>query len=165
MIYTNRLVLRKFKENDIDLIYDINNDPECIKFNGWDSMSYDECKTVLKKWMDSYDDKCSIGVFCIECNKSKEKIGMAFIKVYAEPGQYEIGFRLRRLHWDKGYAKEITKGFISHAEAKLNAKEIVAEVYKANTRSRSIFEKLGFDMYQHPDGEDGLLYRLVLNKE
>ncbi|HYE09391.1 MAG TPA: GNAT family N-acetyltransferase, partial [Patescibacteria group bacterium] len=78
--------------------------------------------------------------------------------------QFEIGFRLRSSHWDKGYAKEITRGFIRYAEDKLEASEIIAEIFAANTRSRNVFEKLGFESSVHPDGEDGLLYRYSINK-
>ena len=38
ILETDRLIIRKFTHEDIELIYDINNNPECIKFNGWDSM-------------------------------------------------------------------------------------------------------------------------------
>ncbi|MCB2297879.1 hypothetical protein [Clostridium tagluense] len=37
-IETERLIIRKFTSQNIDLIFDINNNPECIKFNSWDSI-------------------------------------------------------------------------------------------------------------------------------
>jgi len=51
LMNTSRLIIRKFSEDDIDIIYEINNHPECIRFNGWDSMSKDECRIVLHNWM------------------------------------------------------------------------------------------------------------------
>lgn len=165
MIKTERLSLRKITEEDIDLIFDINNDPECIKFNGWESMSLEKCNAEIDKWINKYKEDNRIGVFCVESIHSKEKIGMSYIVGYQEPDKYEIGFRLRSDKWNNGYAKEITREFIRYAEYYLNAREIIAEVYKANTRSRNIFEKLGFEMAIHPDGEDGLLYSYIFNRK
>lgn len=78
-------------------------------------------------------------------------------------GEFEIGFRLRKIHWNKGYAKEITRGFINYLSNKLNADTVIAEVYADNLKSRNVFEKLGFLKFRHPSGEDGLVYRYDLN--
>jgi RimJ/RimL family protein N-acetyltransferase len=165
MIETERLFLRKIAEEDIDLIFEINNDPECIQFNGWDSMPLEKCKSVIDGWLHKYKETEQIGVFCVEQIESKVKIGISYIIGYKEPKQFEIGFRLRSSEWNKGYAKEITRGFIRYAEDKLDADEIIAEVFEANSRSRNIFEKLGFESSVHPDGDDGLLYRYTVYKK
>ncbi|MBZ9689711.1 GNAT family N-acetyltransferase [Clostridium estertheticum] len=163
-IETERLIIRKFTNQDIDLIFDINNNPECIKFNGWDSMSIENCKETLDKWMCNYSISPGLGAFCVESKVDKSRIGMAFIVKSKEINQYEIGFRLRRIYWDKGYAKEITREFIKYAEGKLGATSVIAEVYKANVRSRSVFEKFNFTEYGHPDGDDGLVYKYEIVK-
>lgn len=161
---TERLVIRRFNEEDIDLMYDINNHPECIRFNGWDSMSYEECQEGLKRWIRKYSDFPGTGAFCVESKDEKIKIGMAFIVKTNNCDEFEVGFRLRRIHWDKGYAKEITLGFINYSRNKLNAKSIIGEVYADNLRSRNVFEKLDFSKSKHPDGEDGLIYRYDLKR-
>ena len=165
MIETERLFLKKIEQEDIDLIFDINNDPECIRFNGWESMSLEKCEAEIDKWIYKYLETEQVGVFCVRHIESKDKVGMAYIKEYEEPGEFEIGFRLRSTHWNNGYAKEITRSFLEYAGRNLNAHEVIAEVYKANTRSRNVFEKLGFEMEIHPDGEDGLIYRYSLDKK
>jgi len=159
IIETERLIIRKFTNEDMDLILDINNDPECIKFNGWDSMSIERCKEVLDEWIDNYSSSSNSGAFCVENKVDKSKIGMAFIVKWKEMNQYEIGFRLRRIYWDKGYAKEITRGFIRYGENILGADAVIGEVYKTNERSRNVFKKLNFKESVHPEGEDGLIYK------
>lgn len=163
-IETERLVIRKFTDEDIDLVYDINNHPECIKFNGWDSMTIEKCKENLYKWIKNYSIAPGTGAFCVENMSDKTKIGMAFIVKWKESNQYEIGFRLRRICWDKGYAKEITGGLIKYAKSNLEAATIIAEVYKANTRSRNVFQKLGFIELSHPEGDEGLIYKYEIPK-
>ncbi|NEU04847.1 GNAT family N-acetyltransferase [Clostridium senegalense] len=127
---TERLVVRKFNNEDIDLIYDINNDPECIKFNGWDSMSYEDCQDVLRNWIEEYSTFALTGAFCVESKNEISKVGMAFIVEKDKHGEFEIGFRLRRVHWDKGYAKEITFGFINYSRNKINANSLIEEIYR-----------------------------------
>ncbi|MDF2557637.1 MAG: GCN5-related N-acetyltransferase [Bacillales bacterium] len=159
---TERLIIREFKDEDIDLIFDINNDPECIKFNGWNSMSLHECHEVLEKWIQQYSKNPNSGVFCIESKHDNSKIGMAFIVKTKTYGEFEIGFRLRRIQWDKGFAKEVTRGFLNYSKYVLIANSLIAEVYTENIRSRNIFKKLGFEESSHPDGENGLIYRFEL---
>lgn len=122
-------------------------------------MSYERCQEEIRKWIDKYSLNPGTGAFCVESKIEKTKIGMAFIVSTDKAGEYEIGFRLRRIQWDKGYAKEITKGFIEYSKNNLNAYALIAEVYKSNKRSRNVFEKLKFSKFQHPHGEDGLLYK------
>lgn len=163
IIETERLIIREFTQEDVDLLYDINNDPECIKFNGWDSMSYEECEKDIKRWINQYSLLPGTGAFCVECKNEESKVGMAFIVKASNDNEYEIGFRLRRLHWNKGYAKEITREFINYGKEQLNAHAIIGEVYKENIKSRNVFEKLNFSKFPHPHGEEGLLYRYEIN--
>lgn len=159
VIITERLKIREFTTNDIDLIFDINNDNECIRFNGWDSMSEEKCMENLKEWINNYGECPGTGAFCVENRVSNEKIGMAFIVKTKSSDEYELGFRLRRNQWGKGYAKEITRAFIKYARDVLYAKVVIGEVYKANDRSRNVFQKLGFKELPYPGSEGGLIYR------
>jgi RimJ/RimL family protein N-acetyltransferase len=70
ILETEGLIIREFNHEDIDLIYDINNDPECIRFNSWDSMSYEDCQKDIKKWIDQYSNSPGTGAFCVE-NKNR----------------------------------------------------------------------------------------------
>lgn len=102
LIETERLALRPFQNEDLDLIYEINNHPECIKFNGWDSMDKDACHEVLKKWQAKQMALKTSGPLCVVEKETKQPIGMAFIMPW-EAGHetFEIGFRLKydRWHW------------------------------------------------------------------
>ncbi|EQB86289.1 hypothetical protein M918_15230 [Clostridium sp. BL8] len=71
ILETERLIVREFTDEDIDLIYDINNDPECIKFNGWDSMSYERCQEEIRKWIEKYSFSPGTGAFCVESKIEK----------------------------------------------------------------------------------------------
>lgn len=161
ILQTQRLHLRHFTPDDLDLIVEINNHPECIRFNRWDSMSVEDCLACLDHWIAQYDSIIpGCGVFCVE-NHEHEKIGMAFLLPCGDDS-CEIGFRLRRCHWEKGYATEISLGLMAYAKEQLHIGAIIAVVHRDNNRSRRVFEKLNFSCSPHPEGEDGLIYRYQL---
>lgn len=162
---SERLIIRRFTEQDLDLIYEINNHPECIKFNGWDSMSVEDCKNVLEKWMSGYLDHIGLGAFCVETVENHTPIGMSFIVKSEEENAYEIGFRLRRDRWGKGYAKELVKLYAEYGKQILKANKLTAEVDAENFLSRNVFEKMEFDKKEHPNGPTGILYELNLQKD
>ncbi len=159
-IESERLIIRNFDPDDIDLIFEINNHPECIEFNGWNSMSIENCKDVLDKWITGYNKHSSYGVFCVE-TKLRQSIGMAFIMKYDELNDYEIGFRLKRNVWGQGYATEITKLFIEYSKKNLTINSLCAEVDSRNYKSLNVFRKLGFHEYPHPSGEGGKLFKYI----
>ena len=162
IIQTDRLIIRYFTLEDIDLVFEINNHPECILFNGWNSMSINKCKSVLQTWIDAYKLHSSWGVFCVEERMTSEKVGMTFIYDHNETNEYEIGFRFRKDKWGNGYAQEITKEYLSYAKYKLKSKLVYAEVDSKNTNSLRIFEKMNFEKKAHPNGESGVLYEMHL---
>jgi len=156
---TERLNLRKFSETDIDIVYEINNHPECIRFNGWDEMPREKCLQVIKNWKNKYDTLERSGVFHISVSESSTPLGMAFIVDHNETGNYEIGFRFRRSLWGNGYAQEITRFFMEYAQTTLNANSIFGEVHVDNINSCRIFDKLKFEKQVHPSGPSGVLYK------
>ncbi len=164
LIETERLRLRPFHESDLSLIYSINNNPECIRFNGWDSMSHAACQEVLIKWQARQAELKTSGPMCVVEKNTGEAVGMAFILPWQECEEtYEIGFRLQFEKWHQGYAKELTKGFVDYAQNVLKANAIVGEVGTLNERSLNVFRKMGFVESTHPDGDDGRLFTYALN--
>ncbi len=160
ILQTERLRLRHFTVDDLDLIVDINNHPECIRFNRWDSMSVEECGKVLENWMAKYPSLPGCGVLCLETLEG-EKIGMTFLMPQETVSEYEIGFRFRRCHWGKGYATEISRNLLDYAKNQLHAKAVIGLVNVENFRSQRVFEKLNFQRVPW-DSEDGICYKIEL---
>jgi RimJ/RimL family protein N-acetyltransferase len=67
----------------------------------------------------------------------------------------EIGWRLAREHWGRGYATEAASRALSFGFERLGLAEIVSFTAVGNTRSRRVMEKLGMthdpaDDFDHP---------------
>lgn len=67
----------------------------------------------------------------------------------------EIGWRLAKQHWGKGYATEAANIALKYAFTRLHCNEIVAFTTVNNVRSRSVMERLGMhntgNNFMHPD--------------
>src|SRR5437667_7416691 len=61
------------------------------------------------------------------------------------PGQTEIGFRLARPYWGRGFATEAVKAARDYAFATLALPKLVALVDPANVASIRVVQKAGFD--------------------
>jgi RimJ/RimL family protein N-acetyltransferase len=83
----------------------------------------------------------------------------------------EIGWRLRRDAWGRGYATEAANGVLAVAFDDLELEELVSFTTVANTRSRAVMTRIGMvrdpaDDFQHPTIAEGspvrphVLYRL-----
>jgi RimJ/RimL family protein N-acetyltransferase len=83
----------------------------------------------------------------------------------------EVGWRIAREHWGRGYATEAARASLSFGFERLGLPEIVAFTAAGNARSRRVMEKLGMthdpaDDFDHPGLAQGhplqrhVLYRI-----
>jgi len=83
----------------------------------------------------------------------------------------EIGWRIAREHWGRGYAPEAASKSLAHAFGPLGLDEVVSFTAVGNLRSRRVMEKLGMthdpaDDFDHPSLAPGhplrrhVLYRI-----
>ncbi|MCG8584621.1 MAG: GNAT family N-acetyltransferase, partial [Pirellulales bacterium] len=72
----------------------------------------------------------------------------------------EIGWRLARAHWGKGYATEAARAALEYGFEQLGLEEIVAFTVPDNRPSRRVMEKISMthapeDDFDHPTLEAG----------
>ena len=75
-------------------------------------------------------------------------IGFIDISPYHEPEYQELSYLFLPEFWGYGYAFEACQAVLRYCEETLDLKTIVAETQSANTRSRALLERLGFNMKQ-----------------
>jgi RimJ/RimL family protein N-acetyltransferase len=62
------------------------------------------------------------------------------------PDDIELGYRLRKLAWGKGYATEASRALIRKGFAELGAQRVYAEAMAVNWASRRVMEKAGLKL-------------------
>ena len=126
ILETDRLLLRTWKEQDLDPMTAINQDPKVCEF------------------LASIGDRASTQAIIENTKRQYDKHGYCLYAV-------EIGWRLSSRHWKKGYATEAAQAVLHYAFAKLNLNEIVSFTVVNNKASRRIIEKIGLHHDPHDD--------------
>ena len=144
---TQRLILRRFTKADVDLLVELDSDPEVMRYiNGGRSTPREEVEqTLLPKYLGWHRRWESLGRW-----PAIEKATGAFIGWFhlapreGDPeDELALGYRLKRSAWGKGYATEGSRALVEKAFTELGARRVYAETMTVNVASRRVMEKAG----------------------
>jgi len=173
MIETKRLILRSWKESDLESFAAMNADPRVMEF--FPSVkSFEESRKEYQAIQDHFQ-KHGYGFWAVS-EKGQENfcgfIGLRYID-FAAPytPAVEVGWRLAFEYWGKGYATEGAQASLNYAFEVLHLPEVISFTYTGNLRSRVVMEKIGMqhdakDDFDHPNLPPGhRLLRHVLYRK
>jgi RimJ/RimL family protein N-acetyltransferase len=160
MLETERLILRRFTENDIDAIFAMRSNAEMMRFirspqNRQESVNW--LKMVSSLW-----ETDKIG-FCAVVEKSSGSlIGWCGLWRLKETGETEIGYAIARKFWGGNFATEAARAFLIYGFETLKLDKIAAVAVPENKGSRRVMEKLGmtFDYVGEFYGRDLVHYSI-----
>jgi RimJ/RimL family protein N-acetyltransferase len=145
---TERLTLRRFTEQDADLLVELDSDPAVMRYltGGQPTPAEVVREQVLPGLLAAYERwDGDFGVFAAE-----ERDGGAFVGWFLlRPGrggprdEAEIGYRLRQPAWGKGYATEGSRALLDKAFTELDLRLVWGETMSLNTPSQKVMEKIG----------------------
>ncbi len=143
---TERLVLRRFTPGDVELLVELDSDPEVMRhINGGPPTSREQVQgDIIPRWMAMYAAGLGRGFWAACAREDGRFLGWFHLKQgYYWPDELEVGYRLRRAEWGKGVASEGTCGLIAHAFETLGERRVIACTLVANVGSRRVMEKCG----------------------
>ncbi|GHI85413.1 GNAT family N-acetyltransferase [Streptomyces xanthophaeus] len=146
-ILTPRLMLRRWHEDDLVPLSEINGDPEVMRWIGDGSVhDLDETAEDIERWEEEWDEE-GFGVFAVELLGSGELIGAVGLSMpdYL-PEVYpnvEIIWRLGRQYWGQGYASEAAQATLEFALQDRGLDRVVAINRAGNDESENVIRKLG----------------------
>ncbi len=141
MIETDRLILRRFSENDLLDLFEYLSDPEVVKFEPYGLMSLDEVSEELDLRIASEE------MVAVELKSSGILIGNVYLGK-RENDALEIGFVFNQDFWNQGYAMESCKVLI-HEAFSSGITRVCAECDPENQSSWKLLERLGFTREAH----------------
>jgi RimJ/RimL family protein N-acetyltransferase len=147
---TARLVLRRFHDDDLDHLVELDSDPEVMRYiSGGKARPREEIEhDVLPALLRYYERFAGYGFWAAIEKGSGTFIGWFHLR--PGPGapvdEPELGYRLRASAWGKGYATEGSRQLIDQAFTELGAKRVVAGTMAVNVRSRRVMEKAGLTL-------------------
>ena len=147
---TERLLLRRFTEADVDNLVDLDNDPDVMHFiNGGKPTPRDVVQTtILPRFLSYYERDDGYGFWAAVEKSTGNFLGWFHFRPRegTSPDQPELGYRLRKAAWGKGYGTEGSRALIDKGSAELGAQRVTAETMAVNTRSRRVMEKCGLTL-------------------
>ena len=151
---TPRLFLRRFTEEDVPLVYKLNSDPEIIKYVHEPVLENEEqAKEILiNNILPQY--KLNVGRWAIHTKADYEFIGWCGLKYIEEPKMIDLGYRLLKTAWGKGYATEAAQYTLIYGLRDLKIDLITGTAHSENIASIKVLEKIGMK-FSKDDIEDG----------
>ena len=144
ILYTNRLILRPFKETDAEAIYkNWTFDNRVAKYCRWYPHSNIEMtQQLLNMWLEEAKSGFEYR-WAILLNGTDDPIGaIDVVRLSGDNKTATIGYALAYNHWNKGYATEALKEVIKYLfDNGLNV--IEAEHHIDNIASGKVMEKCG----------------------
>lgn len=142
---TERLILRKFIENDIEAMYRIYSDKEVNKFLPWFPLeSLEETRLFFKERYASKYAQPQAYAYAV-CLK-KDNIPIGYINVDMEE-HHDFGYGLRKEFWHQGIITEAGKAVVAQVK-KDGIPYITATHDRNNPRSRNVMKNIGMK-YQY----------------
>ncbi|MGW4968157.1 GNAT family N-acetyltransferase [Nonomuraea sp. NPDC004186] len=152
---TGRLVLRRFTESDAGHLFTLHNDPEVMEFLNGGKPTPRE--VIVGKTLPAF---IATGFFAAIEKPSGAFLGWFHLRAPkgTPDDEPELGYRLHKSAWGRGYATEGSLALIDKAFRELGARRVYAQTMAVNVRSRRVMEKCGlrFTRTFHLEWEDPL---------
>ncbi|MDD2494787.1 MAG: GNAT family N-acetyltransferase [Tissierellia bacterium] len=144
-LYTNRFLLRKFEDNDVNYIFDNwASCKEAARYNAWNvHSSIKETKEYLMEWIKNYD-KLNYYNWAITNKETKEVIGSISVSNIKNRSRYcEIGYTIASKYWNNGIATEVLIRVLDYLVKEVGFQKIHAIYDVRNIASGRVMEKAG----------------------
>ncbi|HEX6074515.1 MAG TPA: GNAT family N-acetyltransferase [Micromonosporaceae bacterium] len=144
---TERLILRHFTGSDADHLVELDGDPEVMRhLTGGRPTPRESIETdVLPRFLDYHRRFTGYGFFAAIKQAGGDFLGWFHFRPRPDdpPGTVELGYRLRRSAWGKGYATEGSRELIRKGFTEFGVEVVYAQTMAVNARSRRVMEKAG----------------------
>lgn len=145
---TARLRLRPLTDDDVDDVVALHTDPQVMRHLGPPAETAGHVRGVLlPRWRDLDARMPGFGYAAAEERATGTFLGwFLFRPPHTEdppPGEIELGYRLHRAAWGRGFATEGSRALVDRGFAELGVERVVATTMAVNLGSRRVMEKVG----------------------
>lgn len=162
-IDTERLILRMFRDADLDDYAEICADPEVMRYLGEGrplsrAEAWRQMAMIVGHW-----ELRGYGIWAVEERESGRVVGrVGFFNPEGWPG-FELGWVLGREHWGRGYATEGARAALGKAFDEWGRGQIISVIQPGNRASIRVAEKLGEQLLRQGElfGKEVLIYGMA----
>lgn len=146
MLTTHRITLRRFRDDDVANLTELDSDPAVMRFltGGKPTPEREVRERLIPKILADYECFEGLGRWAAEDRATGAFIGWFALTPHNDDiGDLELGYRLRRAFWGGGYATEGSQALVDLAFTHRRAQRVFAETMAVNKASRRVMEKAG----------------------
>lgn len=173
-IQSKRLLLRRWKDSDLEPFAALNADPEVMRYFPT-PMTRQDSDAFAQRIEENFE-RDDFGLWAIEVIGGPAFIGFTGLSRPSFEAHFtpavEIGWRLARSAWGHGYATEAASASLAHGFDLAGLREVVSFTSTLNTPSQRVMQRLGMshdpaEDFEHPRVPPGdplrphVLYRLT----
>lgn len=172
-IRTERLLLRRWRAEDREPFFRLNADAEVLRYFP-NTLTRTESDAMADR-IEAHFEEHGFGPWAVEV--PGETLFAGFVGLMVVPPELpfapavEVGWRLAREQWGRGYASEAARAVVAYGFECLGLAEIVSFTVPENMRSRRVMEAIGMtrsasDDFDNPRVPEGhalrrhVLYRI-----
>ncbi|ASO20325.1 RimJ/RimL family protein N-acetyltransferase [Actinoalloteichus hoggarensis] len=164
ILRTERMVLRRLTEADVDLLVELDADPAVMRFlTGGRPTPRDVVRGRILPAMLTASDRGDVlgywAAFTHTADDSRidgEFLGWFELRATDVVGEAELGYRLRRRAWGVGHATEGAAALIRLGFERAGLRRVFATTMAVNLASRRVLAKAGLTLFRtfHEDFDD-----------
>jgi len=167
-IETERLRIRMFTPDDLDVLCSIYGDPDVMRYLSGHPLSREEVEDWMRSWADQWNN-LGFGWWGLELKSSGELIGHCGLQFIHNTRDIEIAYALAKSWWGKGLAPEAARAGLRYGFEVLNFDRIYALSEPPNIASQNVMKKIGmkFDKvaYYKDDYYEGDVVYYTLSRD
>lgn len=152
---TDRLYLREMTEDDLDFLYECQEDAQTARFVAGPKGEREEELEKIRAYRRLIYGFYGFGLWIVCEKESGKPVGRAGLQIREAYEIPELGFEIAAGQRQKGYAREALEAVLSYAKEELELEEVRSVVNAENFVSRKLCESLGF-IQQERKTEDGV---------
>ena len=152
ILRTERMLLVPLADEHLDLEVELDADPEVLRYIDGRARSREEVLGYHAKRLAAAGAVDGLG-YWVAFGAGDDFIGVLMLPPAGPPAEAELGYRLARRHWRRGFAVEAARELVRYGFETAGQSRIIAQTMAVNAGSRRVMEKTGLRYVRtfHPD--------------
>ena len=143
-LQTERLILRRYAESDLDAMYEIITDKRLSKYIKFPSFTKEEELECIRRWMANAEES-QYERWVMERKSDGAVVGNIDVNTVVKKHNYcNVGYTVRYDYWGNGYAPEALAAVADYLLTQRGYYLVECSCNERNTQSSRVMEKAGF---------------------
>lgn len=137
--------MRGFTAADLDDLFSMDGDAEVMRYlgSGLPPRTRAQCAEVIERVVEGYAERPGFGLLHASRRDDGTFVGGCGVFPVPEGDDVEIAYRVPRAQWGKGYATEMARAVLQHAQGALRLPRVIGLTWPENVASQRVLVKIG----------------------